>query len=370
MNLKAVALIFAIIGSIPLFYAVKSSYSADRTFLKREVHKAFMFSENIGSSGKNIFFKNKLPENTPNADKLIQKNMILEQSNSKNIQNLTKSGNSIFSGGDTSHVDDLKLNFTPPNANSVSSSENNNSIIYISNSGNNQLISCNVNQTSYDPSSGNGTNYTGQVPTSMSNCKIINNLNLNSPQNLAVNNNMLYIINGPFGGQSFISSCSLDGNGNIKTCLNLNLPVANSSYITVNSSSQIIVSAFPTQGLSAMSSCAANSSGYVVICSTNAAINADLIPPITVNGYSYKYDIFKSTIYKCVGNSCQLITNPLIKRPLSLLVSRDIAYIGTQANTLVGCGVDQNSGNFFDCTTLVTGLNSPLGITKFDVNLQ
>lgn len=240
------------------------------------------------------------------------------------------------------------------------------SVIYISNNGNNQLISCNVSKTSYNPATTTGSNYSGEIPTGIYNCIVWNNLQLNSPENLAIANNNLFIVN--FATNlSYLTQCNLGNGGQINSCSKFNLNMESAAYINVLNN-QLVISSFPDKGVAMITNCLMNSSDVFLECYGKSKIAANLIPGNTINGFEYSTNFTNNAINKCINGRCQLIMNPLIINPLTIYVSENTAYIGNDNNTLVGCGVDQNTGYFFDCALLATGLDTPLGITQFDYN--
>lgn len=346
------------------------AYFKDTSGLK-EKHLDIVLHKDVG------YFEHKLSK--IERDKYLSKNNAPEEikeisskkllNNNKLVKKINSFGNKIvdFSGFSNGGEGEGNIGLWLPIGNDASNDNIENSIIYISNWQNGQLISCNVNKAYYDPATSGGSNGSGVTPTGLYNCKTMNNLGLNSPENMVINNNVLYIVN--FGiTKSFVSSCKLDINGNIINCFNFDLPIKNATYINFNSINQILVSQFEQKSLSQITNCQADNAGNIVLCSGATTIDASLIPPLIVNSFQYKTDPLNNAIDKCMGGACQLITNQLFVGPIGVYVSQNTAYIANSNNTVIGCGVDQNSGLFFNCTTLASGLNSPSGITQLTLN--
>ena len=261
---------------------------------------------------------------------------------------------------------------TIPIAGSVNRNSNS-TIVYISVNGNSNVISCNIVKSFYNTANTNGaSNNSGEIPTGVTNCNtVLSGTNgLNGPDNLLIMNNHLYVVN---SGNNGVTSCGLSSNGSINSCNSFGVPTSYPIYIMRASTQQLYVYGFPSEtGVVKVDNCVTDNSGNIIDCSNNSFnANVSQLPYPIIGGYSYTTNYSSGGINKCTAElKCQLLNNILIPAsngPTAVEATSNNVYIVNE-NSLVGCGIDKNSGNFFNCSILSNNLNGAEGIAIYHVS--
>lgn len=251
---------------------------------------------------------------------------------------------------------------------SNSNGNDNSTIIYISQYGGNNVISCNVIKTPYNISVTNGaSNDSGKTPTGIANCNpIIGSANnIEGPDNLLVYNNNIYVVNSE---NKSVTSCNLSKSGGINNCNNFIVPVAYPMFITQVSAQQLYIYGTPnSQNIAPAASCTTDNNGNIISCGNAFTINVSSLPYPVVDGYTYTTNYNKSVVNKCIGQTCQYLNDILISGPTAIATTSNSAYIISDTS-LVGCGIDRNSGNFFNCSILNNNLNDSEGVAIYNIN--
>jgi hypothetical protein len=243
-------------------------------------------------------------------------------------------------------------------------------IVYISLYGGNNVMSCDVIKTPYNLMTNNGLyNNSGETPTGVTNCTtIFNNTNsVESPDNLLINNNNLYVAN---SGNSSVTSCNLSKSGGIDTCNSFSVSIE-PVYITQAAQNQLYIYSWPNlANIAPAVSCVTDNNGNIINCGNPTKINVALLPYPIINNYTYTTNFNNNGINKCSGTNCQILNNILMpgqaNGPTAVVATSNNVYI-VNYNSLVGCGIDKNSGNFFNCKVLNSNLNDAEGVATYNV---
>lgn len=238
-------------------------------------------------------------------------------------------------------------------------------ILYIAETDSNRVIRCNVSNIFTNHVLDNAADVSNNKisPDRLNSCRVVVR-NLAEPENMLVNNNKLYITNYK---NSNITICSLANDGQVLDCENTKIPFVNPVYITEGSAHQLYVSGFEESGLIKSVGCGLDQRGYITACSSIFGVSKNLLKAANFNGYSYTTNWSQDAINKCNASSCVLLQNIAISKPLGISVAKNAAYI-SNADKIVGCGVDLITGNFFACKVMMSGLNLPIGLVQYSAN--
>lgn len=319
-----------------------------------------------GSSGGSELLQNSTLVNSASFANYIIPIVATNQNGAENPSGGLPDGSGLGGGGSAGVS-------TIPIVDSSNTDENNSStMIYISLYGSNNLMGCNVVKTAYNINATNGmSNNSGKTPTGIANCTtLLSNTNsISGPDNILVINNDIYIVN---SGNSSVTSCNLSTNGGISDCNNYTVQVKYPMYITEASQQQLYIYGVPNgQGMAPAASCTTDNNGNIINCDNPTTINVTSLPYPKIGGYTYTTNFYSNGINKCVGLSCQLLNNILMpganNGPTAVVATNNNVYI-TNCNSLVGCGIDQNSGNFFNCKVLSNSLNNSSGVAIYNIS--
>lgn len=318
-----------------------------------------------GSSGGLALIQNSTLANNARFANYIIPVVATNQNNAGNSSGGSFDGSGLSGGGGGSS--------TTPIVDSTNTDGNGDTtIIYISIYASNNVMSCNIVKTAYNINATNGmSNSSGKTPTGITNCSTVisSTNNLSGPDNILIINNDIYIVN---SGNNSVTSCNLSTNGGVSSCNNYTVQVKYPMYIMQASQQQLYIYGVPNgQGIASAASCTADNNGNVINCGNPTTINVTSLPYPKIGSYTYTTNYYSNGINKCMGLSCQVLSNILMSGqnngPTTVTATSNDVYI-TNYNDLVGCGIDQNSGNFFNCKILTSSLNNAEGVAIYNIS--
>mgnify|MGYP000187383299 CR=1 FL=1 len=329
---------------------IQKSKSITKTHLSKIDAESYRINQNINQEFQDDHFKHALKKNTQIATHDIHD---IAQYNSTNLQN---QGNYNLIGGILENNKPISLNnninelsLANSNESNVSSNNQSNNLMYISEFNKNQITSCQI-------SGGD-----------LFNCKAAVT-NILEPEALLTIENRLYI--STMSGSIMV--CNIDNLGNISNCNNNNANVNFPAHIAYNNGI-LYVTNF---GFSAFSSCNLDSSGNIDQCNSASNVNIATFTNKVYNSFVYQLtnesSIKQTVISKCIsGNNsgCQLENNNLFPEVFDFTFNSGYIYIieENQTNYIVSCNLN-TSGDFTDCQIVDNNLQMPTGITRFVIN--